>query len=64
MPSWLLIIAKNLPLTFFSGAVRAIINDGAGPRAISHELVGMMVWCVVLLTLATLTFRFADKQPG
>jgi len=62
MPGWLTAIANNLPLTFFSTAVRAIMNDGAGPADIARDLIGMSIWAAILLTLATVTFRFQERQ--
>jgi ABC-2 type transport system permease protein len=62
MPPWLQFIAHLLPLTFFSDAVRQIMTTGAGLGAIKWDLAGMFVWAAVLITLATITFSFQEKD--
>lgn len=62
MPAWLQFIAKLLPLTFFSGAVRAVMTTGAGFWDIKWDLLGLVVWGAILITLATVTFSFQEKD--
>jgi ABC-2 type transport system permease protein len=62
MPAWLQATAAYLPLTYFASAMRGVMADGAGPLAIRHELLGMIAWAALLITLATLTFRFQEKE--
>ncbi|HEV7449627.1 MAG TPA: ABC transporter permease, partial [Candidatus Paceibacterota bacterium] len=62
MPAWLQFIAKLLPLTFFSDAVRQVMTTGATFLDIKWDLLGMAVWAVVLITLATVTFSFQEKD--
>jgi ABC-2 type transport system permease protein len=62
MPAWLQPIADNLPLTFFSHALRAVMNEGATLSQIQGPLIGMLVWATVLITLATLTFRIQERD--
>jgi len=62
MPIWLQTIAKFLPLTFFSTAVRSVMTDGATFLDIKWDLLGMLVWAVILVTLATITFSFQEKE--
>ncbi len=64
MPLWLQAIAKFLPLTYFSTAVRDIMTEGAGFLAIGPELLGMVVWGAILITLATVTFRFQERDSA
>jgi ABC-2 type transport system permease protein len=64
MPAWLAAVAKFLPLTFVSNAVRGVITEGAGVMEIKWDLLGMAVWGALLITTATLTFRFQDKEGG
>src|SRR6185436_10763340 len=49
MPAWLQLIAKFLPLTYFSDAVREIMTKGSGIAQIWPDLLGMTVWCVILI---------------
>jgi ABC-2 type transport system permease protein len=62
MAPWLQAIAKFLPLTYFASALRAIINGDAAAGELQRDFVGMAVWAVVLVTLATITFRIQDKE--
>jgi len=62
MPAWLRAIASYLPLTYLANALRGVMTDGAGLGDIKWELVGMLFWSVVLIALATVTFRFQDKE--
>jgi ABC-2 type transport system permease protein len=62
MPPWLRWIADYLPLTFFSGALRGVITNGAGLAQIERELIGMFVWAVLLIALAIFTFRIQDTE--
>jgi ABC-2 type transport system permease protein len=62
MPWWLMDFAKILPLTYFSGAVRDIMTKGADFTDISFDLGIMLLWAIVLITLATITFSFQEKE--
>ena len=62
MPNWLQVIAKLLPLTFFSTSVREIMTKGTGLGGIAPDLIGMAVWCVILYILATFTFRLQERD--
>ena len=64
MPPWLQLFAKFLPLTYFSTALRDIMTKGAGPGDISHSILGMLVWGVILITLSTITFRFQERDSA
>jgi ABC-2 type transport system permease protein len=64
MPSWLQTFAKFLPLTFFSGALRDVMTKAAGFGAIAGDLVGMLVWAIVLIAIATYTFSFQEKESA
>ncbi len=64
MPGWLQVVAKLLPLTFFSTAVREIMTKGTGLSGIWVDLVGMLVWAVILYILATFTFRMQEKDAS
>ena len=62
MPGWLQVIAKILPLTFFSGALRDVMTKGSGLGDIWFDILGMLVWGAILITLATITFRFQERE--
>ncbi len=64
MPLWLQHFAKYLPLTFLSGSIRDVMTNGAGFGVIKHDLLGMIVWSVILIGLATVTFSFQEKDNG
>lgn len=64
MPPWLQTVAHLLPLTFFSDAVRQIMTAGAGLAEVKWDLLGMAVWAVLLITLATITFSFQEKDSA
>ena len=62
MPDWLQTVAKTLPLTYFSGALRKVMTEAAGLGAIKWDLLAMLGWSVVLIILATITFRFQERE--
>lgn len=64
MPTWLQMIAKFLPLTFFSTALRDVMTKGAGFMDIGVDLLGMLIWGAILITLATYTFRFQERDSA
>lgn len=64
MPHWLQVIAKLLPLTFFSTAIRDVMTKAATIGDIKWDLVGMLIWSVVLITVSTITFSFQEKDNG
>jgi ABC-2 type transport system permease protein len=64
MPSWLQAVARLLPLTFFSDAVRKIMTEGAGLVQLKWDFVGMLAWAAILIALATVTFSFQEKDSA
>ncbi len=64
MPTWLQYIAKVIPLTYFSEALRNIMTKGTGFGGISYDLLWMVGWTVVLVLLSVLTFKFDEKRVG
>lgn len=64
MPGWLQAFAKLLPLTFFSTALREVMNRDASIGAIKYDLLGMLVWGVLLISAATLTFSFQERESA
>jgi ABC-2 type transport system permease protein len=61
MPAWLRAVAQFLPLTYFSTALREVMTKGAGILDIWPDILAMVIWGVILITLATITFRFQEK---
>jgi ABC-2 type transport system permease protein len=62
MPAWVASWAKYLPLTFFANSLRSVMTESAGASSIARDLVGMTLWGIALVGLATMTFRFQDPQ--
>ena len=64
MPAWLQAVAKLLPLTFFSTAVREIMTKGSGLAVLWPDIVGMVAWAIILYILATFTFRIQERDSA
>ncbi len=64
MPKWLQIISKALPLTHFSNAMRAVMNKSADFGDIKWDVGAMVLWAAALITLATVTFSFQEKDSA
>ncbi len=60
MPELIQPIAKLLPLSFVSTAMREIANNGAGLLSIFPSLVGIAVWLVLGFILATRLFVWKE----
>jgi ABC-2 type transport system permease protein len=65
MPGWLQAIAKLLPLTYFSDAVREIMTKGTGlTGVVGKDIIGLIVWTIILYVLATFTFRIQERDSA
>lgn len=64
MPSWLQHIAKYLPLTFFSSALRDVATKGAGFIDVWHDLLAMLIWAAIFIAIAIYTFGFQEKESA
>lgn len=62
MPAWLQPIADGLPLSYLSKSLRGIMTDGLGFAQLKGQFIGLSVWAAILLTLATVTFRFQTRD--
>ncbi len=62
MPGWLQVIANVLPLTYFSDAVREIMTKGTGFAGLYGDFLGLIVWAVILYTIATFTFQMQERD--
>jgi ABC-2 type transport system permease protein len=61
-PPWLAHIAKYLPLSFLSDALRQVMTKAVGISAIRSDLLWMLAWSVVLVGLANYAFSFEEKR--
>ena len=57
-PSWLQPVCKALPLTYLNDAMRKVSFEGAGLMDISHQLLILGIWGVIVYALATKLFRW------
>ncbi len=58
LPNWLQKIANVLPLTYLNDAMRKVAFEGAGLSAISHDLLWLLVWGVVIYLVTIRVFRW------
>ena len=61
-PPWLQSVAKLLPLTLFSNALHGVMTEGEGLYGIRWDIGGLFIWAAALTTLATITFRFQERD--
>lgn len=61
-PVWLGRVAKYLPLTFFSDAMRSVMTKGSDFSQISSDIWWMLGWAIVLVILANISFGFEEKR--
>lgn len=57
-PGWLQPVTRILPLTFLANALRSISLDGSSLWAVRSDLLGLGVWLVIALVLATRLFKW------
>lgn len=57
-PEWLQKASDYFPLTYFSDAVRNVMVKGADIYAIRGDILGLLVWAVIMFILATRLFRW------
>lgn len=57
-PQWLQTVSDFFPLTFFSEAIRDVMVKGYTLFQISGDLLGMLVWIVIMFILAVWLFRW------
>jgi ABC-2 type transport system permease protein len=61
-PTWLGNVAKYLPLTFLSDAMRQVMTKAAGFNAIRSDLLWMLAWGIFFIALANWAFSFEEKR--
>jgi ABC-2 type transport system permease protein len=57
-PKWLQMISKALPLTYLNDGLRMIAFEGAGLMDISHQILVLVLWGVVVYAAAVRFFRW------
>ncbi len=57
-PGWLTTVTDYFPLTYLADALRRIANEGASLSAISTDILGMVVWSIIMFLVAIKVFRW------
>lgn len=57
-PTWLKTITDFFPLTYLSDVMHQIANEGATLLQVRGEIIGMLIWGVVIFVLAINLFRW------
>jgi ABC-2 type transport system permease protein len=57
-PAWLKAITDFSPLTYMSDALRKIANDGQSLLDLPVQMLGMLVWLVIIYSIAVKLFRW------
>jgi ABC-2 type transport system permease protein len=57
-PAWLQPISRALPLTYLNDALRKVAFEGASLFDVSHQILIMGIWGVVIYFVATKTFKW------
>ncbi len=57
-PSWLQPISRILPLTYLNDALRKVAFEGAGLFDVSQQILILVVWGIVIYTVAVKTFKW------
>ncbi|MGZ3749710.1 MAG: ABC transporter permease [Mucilaginibacter sp.] len=57
-PSWLQHLSNILPLTYLNTAMRNVAFEGAGLGDVTHQLLILGIWFIVVYAVAVKTFRW------
>lgn len=57
-PDWLKHVTDYLPLTFMSDAMRRVANEGASLWTVHNDILGLLLWGVVVYIVAIRVFRW------
>ncbi|MBE9584093.1 ABC transporter permease [Mucilaginibacter sp. JRF] len=57
-PAWLQPLSRILPLTYLNDAMRKVAFEGAGLGDVTHQLLILLIWGVVIYTIAVKTFKW------
>ncbi|MBW4888697.1 ABC transporter permease [Mucilaginibacter sp. HMF5004] len=57
-PAWLQPISRALPLTYLNDAMRKVAFEGATLFDVSHQILILFIWMVIIYTVAVKTFKW------
>ena len=57
-PAWLQSVSNILPLTYLNDAMRKVAFEGAGIGDVTHQLMILGIWFIVVYTVAVKTFKW------
>jgi len=57
-PNWLQSISKILPLTYLNDAMRKVAFEGAGLNEVTHQLLILGIWFILIYAVAVKTFKW------
>jgi len=57
-PTWLQPISRALPLTYLNDAMRKVAFEGAGLWEVKHQMLIILIWGVVIYSVAVKTFKW------
>ena len=57
-PTWLQKISNILPLTYLNDAMRKVAFEGAGLGEVTHQLLVLGIWFIIIYAVAVKTFRW------
>ncbi len=58
LPEYLKTITNYLPLTYLADALRRVANEGASLWTIKGDLMGLIVWGMLMFFVAVRTFKW------
>ncbi|MDD5552106.1 MAG: ABC transporter permease [Candidatus Pacebacteria bacterium] len=62
MPAWLQGISKYLPLTYLANGLRSVMTEGVKIAAIKSDVLGLLVWSIIMIIFAILFFRLNPEE--
>jgi ABC-2 type transport system permease protein len=57
-PSWLQVLSNILPLTYLNNAMRQVAFEGTGLGGVTHELLILGIWFIIIYAVAVKTFKW------
>lgn len=58
LPEWLLKLTDYLPLTYLVDGLRKIATEGATLITVGHDVIGLLIWGVVIFAISVFVFRW------
>lgn len=62
LPNWMQNVSKFIPLTYSINALRSVITSDASIQDIKVELITLLIFGVVLMTLGLIAFNYTQKK--